>query len=117
MFKGFIMLAPISLIGILGLKRYIDNDELAECENFGVAGELATKKVELENQTEKDENLEKEIETLQKLQNSIEKWENSNVVNRILETPPHRVDECNDIKRLEKNLSFQLSKLRKKLKI
>ena len=58
MFKGFIMLAPISLIGILGLKRYIDNDELAECENFGVAGELATKKVQLENQTEKDENLE-----------------------------------------------------------
>lgn len=119
MLKGFLMLAPVGLIGYLGLKRYIDNDELAECENFSVAGELAMKKTELENSSEINEDfkkaLEEEIDKLQLLQNSIVDWENSNLVNRVIETPPHRVDKCKDMKILEKNLSFQLSKLKDKL--
>lgn len=49
MLKNFFVLGFIGVLGLgLGVSRFLQNDKLAESENYSISGELALKQVELE---------------------------------------------------------------------
>lgn len=119
MYKGALLLIPATFIGCgLAFKKYLENNELAECENFSVSGDLALKNIEKEKADNK-ENIEKEIKNLENVQESLSDWENSNFLNKIFQKPPVRNTKwyrnTPDIRNLEDDIGVRLEKLKEKL--